>query len=107
MEKQLGFNGTKRKVASCSGRWYRCSTDNAIIFSPKSKIVQDGKRVSDVRGDTYRTRMDVYFKEDNLWVFVAQRVEHRSYSDTRLAPGGTREHGRGLHSPAQQLHLYF
>lgn len=87
MEKQFGFNRTKLKVASCLGCWYICSTDNTIILSPKGKIVQEGKHLLDVLDYTYRTCMDIYFKEDNLWVFVTQRVEHWSYSDTRLAPG--------------------
>lgn len=35
--------------------------------------------------------MNIYFKKDNLWVFVTQCVEYWSYSDTRLAPGERRE----------------
>lgn len=45
----------------------------------------------DVLDYTYRTCMNVYFKKDNLWVFVTQCVEYWSYSDTRLAPGERRE----------------
>lgn len=30
--------------------------------------------------------MNIYFKEDDLWVLVTQHVESWSYSDTWLAP---------------------
>lgn len=35
--------------------------------------------------------MNIYFKEDNLWVFVTQCVEYWSYSGTRLTPGERRK----------------
>lgn len=48
--------------------------------------------------------MNIYFKEDNLWVFVTQCVEYWSYSDTRLAPGERRESMVAIYdSPCQDL----
>lgn len=36
--------------------------------------------------------MNIYFEEDDLWVFVTQHVESWSYSDTGLAAGERGEH---------------
>lgn len=45
------------------------------------KIMKD-----DTTYQTYLTNMNIYFKEDNLWVLVTQHVESWSYSDTGPAP---------------------
>lgn len=77
-------------VATASANFIEYSIFFIIILSC-SKILQDGNYSVDVLDYTYRTCMNIHFKEDNLWVFVTQRVECWSYSDTRLAAGERRE----------------
>lgn len=40
----------------------------------------------DAADQTYLTDMNIYFKEDDLWVLVTQHVESWSYSDTGPTP---------------------
>lgn len=40
---------------------------------------------------TYLTHVDIDFKEDDLWVLVAQHVESRGYSDTGPTPEETED----------------
>ncbi len=40
----------------------------------------------DEADQTYLTDMNIYFKEDDLWVLVTQHVESWSYSDTGPTP---------------------
>ena len=42
--------------------------------------------VMDVADRAYLTDVNVYFKEDNMWVLATQHVECWSYSDTGLTP---------------------
>lgn len=46
----------------------------------------DENHVMDVADYTYLTYMNIYFKEDDVWVLVTQHVESWSYSDTGPTP---------------------
>lgn len=46
----------------------------------------DENHVVDVADQAYLTDMNIYFKEDDLWVLATQHVERWSYSDTGLTP---------------------
>lgn len=59
--------------------------DTKTILGTFLQLV-DESHVMDVADYTYLTYMNIYFKEDNLWVLVTQHVESWSYSDTGPTP---------------------
>lgn len=56
------------------------------LISSHSGTMLDENHVVDVADQAYLTDMNIYFKEDDLWVLATQHVERWSYSDTGLTP---------------------
>lgn len=61
------------------------------LFFSYVRTLLDKNLVVNAAPQTHLTYMDIYFKEDDLWILVTQHVESRSYSDTGSTPEETEE----------------